>query len=405
MKDFFVARQPIYDSEERVFAYELLFRESMDNVFPEICPNEATSRLIDGGFISSSLSLTEILKEKRCFINFTFDGLMKGQPTLLDKEQVVVEILETMRPGKKLLAAVKHLKKEGYTIALDDYIDHPDWTHFLPYIDIIKIDLYDTPMEKVASLAKRFRRHTHLRLLAERVETTAQYKACKSLGFTYFQGFYFAKPTVIKGKTLSANQTAVLELMQSLSREVVDFDHVKLTIERNVDMTFRLLHYANSSRFMTPRDITSIKQALMMLGQRELYKFSALLLVLEMPSNKPFELAKMSLIRGRFCELMAQRAAPDMVDQAFLVGILSLLDVMLDTPMANIVAKLPLSEVISDALLNNKGVLADILYSATAHERGDLDEIEQNESRLSQCPSILSNTYWEAVAWSEEQAA
>lgn len=400
MKDVFVARQPIYDTQQQVYAYELLFRDSMENVFPEVCPNEATRRLIDGGFIGSSLSLSEILKEKRCFINFTFEGIMKGQPTLLDKGQVVVEILETMRPGKKLLAAVQSLKSDGYTIALDDFIDHPDWAHFYPYVDIIKIDLFTTKMDKVRELVHRFKAHPHIKLLAERVETEAEYEACKAMGFSYFQGFFFAKPTIMRGRTLSSNQAMVLEMMQSLSRDVVDFEEVKTTIERSVDMTFRLLHYANSSRFMNKREVTSIKQAVTMLGQRELYKFTALLLILEMPNSKPYELTKMSLIRARFCELLAKHHAPDKADQAFLAGLLSLLDVMLDIPMESIIKQLPLSPEIGGALLDGEGDIARFLDAARSHERGDLSRLNGTAE-----PHVSSRSYWDAVVWCEEQAA
>ena len=208
MQDFYVARQPIFNADTTLFAYELLFRDSLENVFPEVCPNEATSRLIDGGFIVGLLD--DLTAGKKCFINFTFDSLVKKYPSLLPTETLVIEVLETLRPGKKLLAECIDLNQQGYQIALDDYIPHPDWINFFPYIHIIKVDVLQTSDTQIAELIKATKPFPKIKLLAERVETHEQFEHYKVMGFSYFQGYFFARPEILKSRTLSSPQLVVL---------------------------------------------------------------------------------------------------------------------------------------------------------------------------------------------------
>jgi c-di-GMP-related signal transduction protein len=401
MQDFFIARQPIFDAKENIFGYELLFRDSMENAFPEVCPNEATSRLIDGTFMGSSLH--NVVSGTKCFINFTFDGIQKNQPTLIDPNILVVEILETLRPGKRLLEACKLLKEQGYTIALDDYIDHPGWRHFFPYIDIIKIDIQHIKGDELTALVKRLKTQQHITLLAERVETHEEFKRCSDMGFGYFQGYFFSKPEMLQGRTFSTNQIAILNLMQMLVQEEVDFAGVTRIIEQNIELTYRLLTYANSAQFKNPRKLESVKHAVTLLGHKEVYKFTALLLVLQMNPSKPNELAKQALIRGRLCEMLAARAMPEFKEAAFLVGILSLLDVMFDTPMEQIVQRLPVAPIICDALLGKESELSVYLDIVSKQEIGNFPEADELVNEMGICKEAFSKDLWQAITWCESQ--
>ena len=219
---FYAARQPILDRDKKLFAYELLFRDSLDNVFPNIDENEATSKLIEG----SQLGLDDITGGKPAFINFTLDTLQKRYATMLDKEQVVVEILETVQPGKRLLAIVKELKEQGYTLALDDYIYNPVWRHFYPYIDIIKVDFLNMEIEEIKQVIKDVAPYKNIKFLAEKVETHEQFQTAMDLGFEYFQGYFFSKPEVIQSKNLAPSQMTLAELLYETSKPEMDLKKI-----------------------------------------------------------------------------------------------------------------------------------------------------------------------------------
>ena len=189
---FYAARQPILNVEKELYAYELLFRDGVDNVFPEIDGDLATSRIVEGAQIN--FGLQDLTDNKPAFINFTLDTIAKKYPTMMAPESLVVEILETVQPGKRLLAEVQKLKELGYTLALDDYEHKPVWRHFFPYIDLIKVDLRETERDQVEVIVKDLASYPKIALLAEKVETLEEFEWCKSLGFKYFQGFFFSKP-------------------------------------------------------------------------------------------------------------------------------------------------------------------------------------------------------------------
>jgi EAL and modified HD-GYP domain-containing signal transduction protein len=206
---FYAARQPILDKEKKLFAYELLFRDSIDNIFPDIDADEATTKMIEAS--NFNLGISEFTGNKPAFINFTLATLIKGYPETLTPEEVVVEILETVKPGKKLLAICKNLHDKGYTIALDDYIHQAVWQHFYPFIHIIKIDWQVTSLETIKAVKFAIKNFPHIKLLAEKVETYEEYNQALALDFELFQGFFFAKPEMVKTKSLSPSQMAKAE--------------------------------------------------------------------------------------------------------------------------------------------------------------------------------------------------
>ena len=398
---FYAARQPILDRNKKLIGYELLFRDGVDNVFPDIDGDEATSRLIEGS--QFNFGLEDLTDNKPAYINFTLDTLLKGYPTLLNKEGVVIEILETVQPGKRLLTIVKDLKSKGYTLALDDYVHQPVWRHFYPFIDIIKIDFLAFNIEDVKKIIEDLKPYPHIKLLAEKIETYEVYNHALELGFEYFQGFFFSKPEMIQSKALPPSSMTLAELLYETSSVEMDLNKITSIFERDVNLSYKLLRYSNSAAFTRRSEINTIKQALIVLGANEIKKLLSLLFAAQVSADKPLELIKLSLTRARFCELLAiSNSKLNDTGMAFLTGMMSLMDAILDEEMESVMLKLPLSNEIKTALLNNEGLLAEYLNLVTLYEQGDWQAANDKAQQLG-LDDKVAEAYHEALNWVSEQ--
>lgn len=399
---FFTARQPILNEQKEVFAYELLFRDSLENVFPNIGDDEATSKMVEG--LHLNLGLDTLTQNKLAFINFTEETLLNRFPLMLPKDQVVVEVLETVHPGKKLLEAVIELKSSGYIVALDDYIHDPVWRHFYPYTDIIKIDWKAMTIEEIKQVIHDIKGFPHIKLLAEKVETHEEFQTAKDLGFCYFQGFFFSKPEVMQSRSLHSSQLALAELMAEMASDDPNINMIVRAFEGDVNLSFKLLRYTKSPIFQRRNEISNIKQAIVVLGQQELRRFVSLLFTAQFSSGKPAELTTMSLVRARFCESVAKLASQrEPHASAFLVGLLSLLDAMLDTDLTELVNKLPLAENIKTPLCEGEGKLADYLSLARAFEAANWANASLLAARINADFDQTAECYLEAVKWAIER--
>lgn len=399
---FYAARQPILDRDKELIGYELLFRDGVDNVFPNIDGDEATSRLIEGS--QFNFGLEDLTDDKPAYINFTLDTLQKGYPTLLAKDQIVVEILETIQPGKRLLAIVKDLKEKGYTLALDDYIHQPVWRHFYPYIDIIKIDFLSCELDQIKQIIEEIKPFPQIKLLAEKVETHEKYQLALDLGFSYFQGFFFSKPEMVQSKSLPPSQIALAELLYETSSMDINLKKITDVFERDVTLSYKLLRYSNSAAFKRRAEISTIKQALIVLGVQEIKKFLSLLFAAQVAANKPAELIRLSLTRARFTELLAiEHNKVKDTGMAFLTGMMSLMDAILDESMQSVMKKLPLSNDIKDALVENKGLLAQYLELVKLYEQADWQSANTIIDELALAADKVPDSYHEALSWANTQ--
>lgn len=397
----YAARQPILDRDKNLFAYELLFRDSLENVFPEVDANEATSKLIESQL---NIGIDDFTGNKPAFINFTLDTLMKKYPTMIHPDHIVVEILETVQPGKKLLNECRQLKEAGYIIALDDYIHEKVWRHFYPYIDIIKVDFMETTFEQMAEIKQSIADFPNIKLLAEKVETIEEFEKALELGFSYFQGYFFSKPEVVKSRSLAPAQLTLAELLFETSKPDFDLEKVSKVFERDVSLAYKLLRYANSAIFKRRADIATIKQALVVLGIVELKKFLSILFAAQVGADKPAELMRLSMTRARFCELMAQQHKTDM-STAFLTGLMSLIDAILDEPIESVMEKLPLSEEIKTALIERKGYLAGYVEVTRCFEQANWSRSDSLMSKMGLDKDSLPELYTDAIEWSNTQMA
>ncbi|MBZ9611703.1 EAL and HDOD domain-containing protein [Rheinheimera maricola] len=398
---FYAARQPILDRDKNLYAYELLFRDGLENAFPDIDGDEATSRMVEGS--QFSFGLEDFLGDKPGFINFTLDTLIKKYPSMLPKEQVVVEILETVQPGKRLLAECQHLKEKGYILALDDYIHQPVWRHFYPVIDIIKVDFRSTSTDTINEIKTAIAAFPHIQLLAEKVETNEEFQLALDLGFSYFQGYFFSKPEMMQSKALSPAQMTLAELLYETSKSDLDLGKITEVFQRDVHLSYKLLRYSNSAVFKRRAEIETIKQALVVLGQVELKKFLSLLFTAQISSDKPAELMRMSMTRARFAEGIAQLHGKVDIAKAFLTGMMSLMDAILDEPIESVMNKLPLAKEIKDALVERTGVLADYVQLIEHYEKGQWQEASTSIEQLKLPSDKVPDAYHTAVQWANEQ--
>ena len=400
---FYAARQPILDKNKQLFAYELLFRDSIDNVFPNIDGDEATSKMVEAS--KFNMGISEFTANKPAFINFTLETLVKGYPEMLTSDELVVEILETIKPGKRLLAICKDLHEKGYTIALDDYEHQAVWAHFYPYIKIIKIDWQVSSIEDIKQVISAIAKFPHIQLLAEKVETYEEYNQAVELGCELFQGFFFAKPEMVKTKTLSPSQMAMAELLYETSKPDLDLISITSIFERDITLSYKLLRYANSATFKRGTEISTIKQALVTLGSVELKRFMGLMFTANVNPDKPSELINAAMTRAKFCELAAGNIKANVdTSLAFLTGLLSLIDAILDEDIESVLKKLPLAQEIKDTLLTRKGPMAMLIQLVEFIEHASWDESALIINKLGLNKEQIIEDYNQAIAWADEQS-
>lgn len=398
---FYAARQPILDRNKALFGYELLFRDGVDNAFPNIDGDEATSKMIEGS--QFAFGLDDFLGDKPGFINFTLETLLKKYPSMLPKEQVVVEILETIQPGKRLLAECQHLKEQGYTLALDDYVHRSVWRHFYPYIDIIKIDFRSTNYQQIEEIKQAIAAFPHIKLLAEKVETNAEFQQALEQGFSYFQGYFFSRPEMMHTRALSPSQMALAELLYETSKADMDLAKITEVFKRDLTLSYKLLRYSNSAIFKRRTEIETIKHALVVLGQAELKKFLSLLFTAQISSDKPAELMRLAMTRANFAEGLASLGNDVTLEKAFLTGMMSLMDAILDEPIESVMEKLPLANDIKEALIHKTGILADYLNLIQCYEVADWQKANETVTKLALDASKIPDAYHQAVQWANEQ--
>ncbi|MFQ3236247.1 MAG: EAL and modified HD-GYP domain-containing signal transduction protein [Paraglaciecola sp.] len=393
----YLARQPIVDNTHTVFGYELLFRDSEDNCFPDIDPDVATSKLLIQSHLTTGVE--DITNGKLAFINFHESTLKNHFSTTLNPKKVIIEIVETVELSTDLLEACRSIKEKGYKLALDDYDFTPKWDELLPYVHFIKVDITDHSVKYIAANIESLKA-SGVKLIAERIETKEDFDCFKAMGFHYFQGYYFAKPEMVKNKIISSSKMILLQLVTASSKAVFDFEEIKYIIEKDVALSYKLLRFINGPTINKRYNILSLQHALNYMGAIEVKKFIALLALANLSEDKPHELANMSLVRAKFCELLSQ-ARDDSEDPpcGFLVGLLSLLDILLEQPMQDLMAKLPLNEELSAALCGQNNHLYEYIALIRAFEYGHWKNIAQASAELEISQDVLFSIYEQAIVW------
>jgi EAL and modified HD-GYP domain-containing signal transduction protein len=391
-----IARQPIFTAQKKLFAYELLFRQTLGLSLGELSGDRATTSLLSTAFLTAGIE--KIAGNKICFINFTKNLLLKEIANFFPKNAIVVEILEDVLPTIEVIDACRNLSQLGYMIALDDFVFRKELLPLIELANIIKIDYRLSTSDEIERMLYRLR-HFNLKFLAEKVETYEEFEHARKLGFHYFQGYFFAKPESIRMKEVSSVKTSKLRLLAEISKHTPDFKDLQKIIESDVAVAYKLLRYINSAYYYLLKEVTSIRQAIIYLGEKEIRRFVILVVISELTADKPTELLRLSLTRARFCELLGKgcRQYSSETSELFLLGLFSMIDAILDTPMPLMMEKMPLSDEVKAALTHQRGPLMPFLQAVIAYEQGRPEECLQVLEFLRIDTEKVYDMYLEAI--------
>lgn len=396
---FFLGRQPILDKKGNVVAYELLFRSSAENAAYIEDEHHATVQVIARAF--GEMGIAAVIGDRLGFINLDAAMLSCEMVDALPPGQLVLELLETTEFSPEAIACCKQLSAKGFKLALDDITAlEPKHREVLPYVSYVKVDLHGMPDDSLAKLAAQLR-PLNITLLAEKVETRRQADYCASLGFDLFQGYYFARPEVLSGKTIDPSHQQMLRLTHLLGEDAGDLE-IEAIFKQDPKLTYNLLRLVNSVAMGMRTRINSVHHAMLLLGRRQLQRWIALLLFAHRDGPSfPNPLAVMAACRGRFMEHLARYSGdtPGQIDQAYMTGMMSLLEAVLEIPMPRIVEELSLGNEIRAALLRREGRLGEYLSLIECVECLDTECLNGKLQSLSLNLDQLTAAEIDAMSW------
>ena len=365
MINTYIARQAILNHKQETIGYELLFRDSPDNKFPEIDQDVASSKLIIQNHIHGDIHTLSM--GKLAFINFTETCLIRKYPLLFNKNSIVIELVGHEKPTKGLLKIVKFYHEQGYQLALTEYDLAAHWEALFPYISIIKVNIEKINTKRLISAVVKMKKYD-IKIAAERVETKLQKQTLVEVGFDYFQGYFYHQPEIVEGQTLTTIKTQMLQLLNESFSHPLNFTEISNIISHDVNLTIALLKMVNNVASGTKVEITSLKQAASYLGEDSLRQFVSILALSNLTSDSTDEVCKQALITGKMmASLSNQNGFKSVSDFAFITGLLSALEVMLSMPMNEILSSMPLAKPIEKALVKHEGLLGQLLDLTTAY--------------------------------------
>ncbi len=392
MPKFFIGRQPIFDRNLRIFAYELLYRHDNNNRAVITNGEKASAEVMFNSLIE--IGLDRLVGNHKVFCNFTRDFLIKGDAIAFACKQVVIEVLEEVLPEPKVLDGIRSLKHMGHLIALDDFVVSDELIPLVKLADIIKIDVMTQSRNNISKQLCCLRQIKPLKFIAEKVETYDDFTFCRDLGFDYFQGYFFSKPKIVSGQKMPPGRMALLRLLAELQQSDIDIEKLQKIIETDVNLSVKLLRLLNSSFYSLVSKVRSIRQAIVYLGMQNIRNWASLV-AMGSVDDKPRELMTMSLVRAKMCELLCNTEDSETRGMFFTVGLFSLLDAVFDRPMEQLLKHLPLTEEVNFALTHRQGLPGQALRCVEAHERGDWDFIQGTDFDK----NLFADAYLEALDW------
>ena len=393
MAEKFIARQPILDTRQRVFAYELLFRGGPHNAFHPYA-NASSSVIADS---ITLFDLQMLTGNTRAFLNVDEVALRLGAIRLLPADRVVVEILETVRPTQEMVRICRELREAGYQIALDDFMDQPALAPFVELAQFLKVDFQLMDQDRREEVARKYRTG-NIALLAEKVETKQEMEEACNLGFRYFQGYFFCKPSMLETKDISGNRLVQMQLLSAVAKPELDYIAIEELLKQDPSLLYRLLRYLNSPVLSLRSEVNSIRQAIALLGDREFRRWASIFAVVSMMDGKSPELIRTALTRAYFCEEFSARAGlSENSSTLFLMGLLSLSDALLDRPINEILNSLAVTPELKAALCGGTNKLSDVYQLLLAMERAEWPKLTDCADRLG-CPEdTIPDSYKSAI--------
>lgn len=394
--EVFLARQPILDVRQKVYGYELLYRSAGADSFDGADAGRATGTVLANALCV--IGLDRVTGGRPAFINFP-EGLLDGElVSVLPPESVVIELLETVRPTGEVVEQCRALRERGYRLALDDFTGAPELAVLVELADILKVDFPASGRAGRRELAKRYR--GRLRLLAEKVETEEEFREARSLGYDLFQGYFFARPSLLRRKDIPAGKLRLLGLLRELQREELEFGRVEALIREEAGLVYKLLRFVNSAAFHLRSPIENIRHALVLLGERQLRRWATIVTMAGLGAGKPEELVTGVAVRAHLLEGLAQLSGGGgRAPEFFLLGMLSRMGALLDCTLEELLQHVPVTEGIRQALLapGCETELCAALALAEACERGDWDRLEAIARRFAVDPAEINRLYLDAL--------
>ena len=370
----FLAKQPILDKASEVIGYELLYRDSEENAFPPgLTDEQASARM----FYETALfhGINNVTEQRKAFVNLCDKSVLKQLPNLIPRENLIVEIVERSSIDDETIEAVADLHQQGYVFALDDYDFDEKWADLAPYVSYVKFDIPEDNALIAPTVARIRATFPNVKLVAERIETKIQADFAFECGVDYLQGYYFARPVIMKFNNIDPSKTVAMELVSCLTQGLLDFDKVSKILSRDISLTARVIKLANVSLAFRNLNISSINKAVVYLGEDTMRKFISVVAVTKLASDKPDEIVLLGLRRALFIQnlptLIGQKPTPT----GFLVGLLSVLDAILDCTIEDVIEKLQLQEKMANSLLHYEGQYGCALELVKHVEKAEWKEV------------------------------
>jgi len=402
--DCFVTRQPIFHADGTVYGYEMLFHSYPNAVVHESEARLASLLVISNSFFSAGAG--RLLFGRKAFLDFPGDMLMAGVPLLIPRKLVVVQIPDTVQIDPMLLSACASLKDNGYFLALNNFSGQSKLEPLLNLVDIIKVNFQAVPAADRRRLAIEHQKRGAT-MLADKVDTQEDFESARSGGYSYFQGFFFARPKAVSGRELGAFKRNYLRILAEIHRPDLDFGEIANLIKQEPTLSAKLLQYINSAVFSFRGNVSSLQQALGLLGERTVRHWVSAAALTNLAKEKPNELVIQSMLRARFCESIGRHANLSVRQQPtlFQIGMFSLLDAMLDRPLDEVLSGLPVASNVCSVLLGSAPAAdrwSQVLASVRAYEAGDWNALSASASGLGVPNDVLPQLYLESVEWSSD---
>lgn len=393
----YIARQPIFDQRMKIYGYELLFRESSQaHVFSGTTAEAATAVVLGGLF---EQGIEKIVGSAKAFVNFDYNFLMSSMVELVDPDTLVIEMLENVSVDNRLLKRIRILSRKGYHLALDDFEEEVSSFPVVDLASIIKYDIQKTPLNSIKVDVRQAIAKGKI-LLAEKVESEEEYQLAKKMGFQLFQGYFFSKPKIIS-KTSQAKKSPTIvytRILNELKKDRFSYDRIADMITQDVNLSYRLLYALSNTKKSTR--YTSIRKALVLMGAKEIELWICVLMLQDISVSKPDEVFRMSLIRHKLGEYIAERSSfRECKDEISIVCLFSMLDIILETEMEEALEGLAVSEDVHEALVHGTGKFQSVCQLVEAYEHGDWETVTNLSYEIKMDTDELSKGYFRAIHW------